>query len=323
MAINRKSTEMKLRNYQVRGLHYMRAHNACALFWEMRLGKTLTTIRHVQQLPYINYVLVVAPYSALIGWKQELKNSNISYTEFVGTKKQRLSLLTNNNAKYILMNKEGFLVVPEIAKCSFNVIILDESTFIKNPKAKVTKFFIKNFTNVKYKIILSGTPAPESPLDYFCQLQFLNPNILGYRNYWEFRHEQCYQAGFEWRLKRKGLNWLTQRLSRTCSFLKRQDVGFTEKKIYEQRNIALPGLIKKAYDKLEKEFWVDIQGVEIRTAFAGAKFCYLRELTGGFAHDTLVSDYKIQEIINLLQGELKKESVVIWLHSPHRWGLKA
>ena len=67
------------------------------------------------------------------------------------------------------------------------MMIVDESTTIKTPTAKRTKNLLKISKDVGYKRILTGTPVTKSPLDIFSQFAFLNPKILGQKNYYAFR----------------------------------------------------------------------------------------------------------------------------------------
>ena len=295
----------RLRPYQVQGVNYLIEHPKGALFWEMRLGKSLTCIRFVKVKRAIQRVLVVAPYSAFDGWRSDLTDEKQVFTELT---------IHNNSidtkAKWFLTNKENHLSM-EIPKF-FDLIILDESTFIKNPKSEVSKFYTKNFQNVKYKIILSGTPAPEDEMDYFQQLYFLNPDILGYKDYWHFRHEACSQSGYDYVLKPETKILLTKKLAENCSYLKRKEVSLGGEKIYEKIICVMDKETQVAYNTLEKDFMVETPTINIKTMFAGAKFSYLRQLCGGFANGNLVSGHKTKTLFKLLDNELKGQSVVIW-----------
>jgi hypothetical protein len=311
----------KLRLYQIKALHYLRQHIHAALFVEMRMGKTICIIRHIKQLSGINRVLIVAPYSALAGWREELISENYQEKEIVyltGTKAKRLKLFNISfgrcldvSVKWFLINKEGFLVLPEITKISWDVLILDES-FIRNPQSKVTKFFCNNFRNVKHRYLLSGTPAPEGELDYFTQLYFLDPTILGFKNYWEYRLRWFAQFGYDWQIKPASRQILSQRLAKSCFFLQRNEVNLGGKQIIENRIIDLPSKFRNVYDKLEEDFILEYQSIHKQTLYAGVKFGMLHQLCGGFAEKTMVSNHKIEVLKELLGGELKGQQIVIW-----------
>ena len=60
-----------------------------------------------------------------------------------------------------------------------SMMIIDESTTIKNPKAKRTKAILDLRKETKYRRILTGSPVTQSPMDLWAQMDFLDPEILG------------------------------------------------------------------------------------------------------------------------------------------------
>ena len=69
-------------------------------------------------------------------------------------------------------------------QCMF---IIDESTTIKNYKAKRTVNAVRLGKYAFYKRILTGSPVTKSPLDLFSQCYFLDPSLLGFSSYFSFR----------------------------------------------------------------------------------------------------------------------------------------
>ena len=71
------------------------------------------------------------------------------------------------------------------------MVAVDESTSIRNPKAKRTKYVVNKIgVPAAYRRTLTGLPNPKSPLDIYSQFEFLDPNILGFKTYAAF--EQRY-----------------------------------------------------------------------------------------------------------------------------------
>ena len=61
---------------------------------------------------------------------------------------------------------------------------IDESTTIKNPKAKRTKSIIHLSNMASYRRILTGSPVTKNPLDLFTQCYFLDPYHLNHESYY-------------------------------------------------------------------------------------------------------------------------------------------
>ena len=291
-----------------------------ALFVQMRLGKTIVAIRSIK-IRGSRKVLVVAPYSALYGWSLELEaegETSKGIVELYGTRDERLKMLETeySRSKWFLLNKEGHRVIPEIADYSFDVLVIDESTFIKAPYSKnkgstVTRFYCENFRDVNNRYILTGTPAPEGEMDYFCQLRFLNWGIWKEKSYWEFRQKHFGIINYTEYIKPNSSKYLEWILAKNCYFLTRADVNLGGKKVYERRKVQLTKKVRKIYEKIEKEFVLEYMGQAQDTIYATTKYVWLRRLCGGFVDQEFVSYVKIKEVEHLLSGELKNEQVVI------------
>ncbi len=68
-----------------------------------------------------------------------------------------------------------------------SMMIVDESTTIKNPQAKRTKNILSLSKEAKYRRILTGSPVTQSPMDLWSQMDFLDPEILGQQSFYAFR----------------------------------------------------------------------------------------------------------------------------------------
>jgi SNF2 family DNA or RNA helicase len=297
-----------------------------ALFVEMRLGKCLVTIRRVKLYKPLSAelglkVLVVAPNAAIGSWEQELTLEGESFTVVTGTKQQRIGAFVKP-VRWYLCNKEMFLHLPEFAKVwNWDAVIVDESTFIKNPKAKVTQFFLRNFRDCPHRWVLAGIPNPETDLELWPQLAFLDGRAFGSRNFWDFRARNFKPdiSGYEW-LPRPGVaSTIRRTLGSRAYILRRRDAGVESEKNHIIRELELPPELRKNYDHLEKYFELPTGET---TIWSMVKYNWLRRMCGGFLGNVsepdtkaeLVWDGKIQELRRLLVEDLRDEQVVVWFH---------
>jgi non-specific serine/threonine protein kinase len=63
----------------------------------------------------------------------------------------------------------------------FDYAVLDESQAIKNPQSQVAKASL--LLNAKHRLALSGTPVQNNTFDLYAQMNFLNPGLLGSREF--------------------------------------------------------------------------------------------------------------------------------------------
>ena len=108
------------------------------------------------------------------------------------TEKLRESVTDRQRLRIILVNVEAFATkkvlqyLEKVTHRSNVFLAIDESTTIKNHKAKRTKALIKFGEVAKYKRILTGAPITKSPLDLYSQFLFLDED-LGFDSYWSFQ----------------------------------------------------------------------------------------------------------------------------------------
>ena len=179
-----------------------------AYFMEMGTGKTKVLIDNVAMLydkGKIDGLLVIAPKGVIGTWhKQELPLHLPQHIENVSilwqaniTKSQSRKLgnlfKTGEDLHILIMNVEAFSTHKglEFAKKFLlshkTLIAVDESTTIKNPKAKRTKNILDLATMARYRRILTGAPVTKNPLDLFTQCYFLDPYHLDHQSYYSFR----------------------------------------------------------------------------------------------------------------------------------------
>lgn len=65
----------------------------------------------------------------------------------------------------------------------FDVALLDESQFIKNPTSKLAKKV--NEINAKVRLTLTGTPVENTVVDLWSQMNFVNPGLLGNHRFFQ------------------------------------------------------------------------------------------------------------------------------------------
>lgn len=72
----------------------------------------------------------------------------------------------------------------------------DESSTISNHKASQTRGVLKLRRQFIRRAILNGTPIGQSILGLWSQFEFLDPIILGFKNFYAFRNHHCKLGGY-------------------------------------------------------------------------------------------------------------------------------
>jgi SNF2 family DNA or RNA helicase len=266
-------------------------------------------------------VLIVAPSSALGSWDDELRLENQRLVHLGGkdtiTRKQELftsiTRARGNKPLWVLINKEAFLWLPEIAKMDWDVVILDESTFIKSVKAKVTKFFLENFRDVPHRWILTGMPNPESEMEFWPQMAFLHGSFMkcGAFHNFKFRYfDPPDETNDDYHPKPGALDDILAAVSDRASILRWQDIGVQVPRTEETRHVEFDDETQEIYEQIEKEWAFG----DDETDFAVTQYTWLRQLCGGCHDGKMLWRGKLDALIELLTGELAKEPVVVWFN---------
>jgi SNF2 family DNA or RNA helicase len=292
-----------------------------ALFMEMRLGKTLVTIRrcllYKPLTPSIGLrILIIAPNSALPSWEIELKRErerDIVYLQ--GTRAKRLELLGSGH-RWNLLNKEGWMVIPEIEDELWDAVVVDESTTIKNIRAGITRFFVYRFGNVPHRWALSGLPNPENDMEFWSQIAWVNGgHAFGSDNFYEWRQRWFAQPdyGYGWRPLPGVLDEIHEEVGERAFVMTREQAGMEVPKVYERRWLELPKKLRRTYDVAEKEFILQYGGkLHKRTFHRLVTSTWRRQICDGFVDGKMVWDGKIKETVSLLREQLARQSVVVW-----------
>jgi SNF2 family DNA or RNA helicase len=193
-----------LRDYQRRMIEHMMQNERCAVWADMGLGKTVTTLTAIQQLLYAfetKGVLVVAPLRvARKTWTDEITEwahlRGLTVSKIIGDDRQRraavrkkadIHTINRENLEWLVMNhfKQHVLEtnadgVPTrlryeyVVPWRWKMVVLDESSSFKNPEAKRTVAMKLVNRYVDRMVQLTGTPSPNGLPDLWSQLYLLD-----------------------------------------------------------------------------------------------------------------------------------------------------
>jgi SWI/SNF-related matrix-associated actin-dependent regulator 1 of chromatin subfamily A len=189
-------------------------------------------------------------------------------------------------------------------------LVLDESIFIKNPKAVQTKAVMKLAASADRRTVLNGTPQAQGQWDLYQQMEFLNPNILGFKNYYHFRARHCRLGGFQNRQIVEFLHEAEFQKKIQPYILRRtkDDVLDLDPKLYTHRTIPLTERTWALYKQMRDEMILWLQDNTSVAAHGAIKNMRLSQLTSGLVGG-LVDPFG--EILTAEQVGLEKIECVV------------
>jgi SNF2 family DNA or RNA helicase len=310
-----------------------------AYFMEMGTGKTKVAIdnaAYLYTINEVNTVIVIAPNSVYRNWEKEITtHCSVEHTISIHKEHNKFDY-QHEKLNFFLINVEalshpsGVKTLEKIIKPTKDklMMIIDESTTIKNKGAKRTKNLIKLGLEAKYKRILTGSPVTKSPLDLYSQCAFLNKSLLGFDSFLAFRNRYAVMRlidmggrAIEIPQYYTNLDELESKL-KTFSFrVKKEDCLDLPEKIYQRRNIQLGKQQQEVYNRLKKAAFVILQDSEVSFTNKLTEILRLHQVCNGFVkmdnQEITVFENcpKLKELLDIIEEADGK--FIIWANYVH------
>lgn len=289
--------------HQLEALRLAEDKRDFALFFEPGCGKSYTAIliarRKMFHVERAMKTLVLCPPVVIDNWLNEwLTHSKIPKEKILrlkGTGKQRAeALMANPTATVVITNYESLLMGPVFGGLKSwgpEIFIADESHRVKNPSAKRTKKAAELAGVAKHRLLLSGTPIIQSPMDLFGQYLVLDQGDTFGKNFFEFRARYFYDrnAGMPparhfplWMIKPKAEEEISSTIKRTSISMKKSDCLDLPPLVKQSIGFELEGKQKRIYDEMAKDFITYVGSKACVAKMALTKALRLMQITSGF-----------------------------------------
>jgi len=316
-----------------------------AYFMEMGTGKTKVLIDNMAMLydkGKIDGALIIAPKGVVGTWSNQeipahlpthINNVSVLWQALINQKQQdKLNTLfkTGHDLHILIMNVEAFSTpkgttfAKKFLSCHKTLMAIDESTTIKNPKAKRTKNILDLSRFAKYRRILTGSPVTKNPLDLYSQCEFLNPELLDFTSYYAFRNRYAemktlhmYGRQIQVVSHFKNLEELSEQLKTFSYRVLKEECLDLPPKIYMKREIELSPEQKKVYKQMKEEALAHLNGKAQTTMTVLTQLMRMQQITCGHfvADDGTTQEIKhnrLNELLDILEEVEGK--VIIWAH---------
>lgn len=193
------------------------------------------------------------------------------------------------NAEAVL--KGGGDVLDDLYRAHRRVmIIVDESTLIKNWESKRSQKIYTYCHRSVYRRIMTGTLITRSPpQDVYGQYLAFGKNVFGFTSYYAFRNYYCEmellylgQRAVKVVGGYRNLEELSSNIMRTASQVLKEDCLDLPPKVYTQRVVPLSPELRKKYETLKQQALLQLEGREdIEVVSVLAQITKLHQLVCG------------------------------------------
>lgn len=319
--------------YQKYAQDFIINNSACALLLDMGLGKTVITLTSLWILLFdyfeISKVLVIAPLRvAQDTWSKECEKwdhlKGLKISRVLGSEKERRMALFDKADIYII-NRENVEWLCNNYDFDFDMIVIDELSSFKSSSSKRFKALRKIRPKVKRIVGLTGTPAPNTLMDLWSQINLIDMGqrlgrfISNYRNDFFIPDKRNAQVIFSYKPREGAEDEIYKRISDICVSMKACDYLDMPERIDNIVHVKMSEDEKKLYKKLEKDMLLPLADGEIDAVNAAALSNKLLQMANGAVYDELketkiIHDRKLEALEDLIEAANGKPILIFYAY---------
>lgn len=297
-----------------------------AWFAEMGTGKTAAAVAVAGERfrrGEITACLVVAPKSVLPVWEREFGvfaafpyHVKVLEGSIAERERQLTGQWPDGALRVAVVNYEATWRM-EQALARFvqgGMIIADESHRIKTPGAQQSKAMGRLGQVASYRLLLTGTPVTQNPLDIWSQYRFLDPSIFG-RSFYAFRNRYAIMGGYNHYqvVGYRNLDELVEKAHRIAFRITRAECLDLPPEVYTDIPVQLGPRARSIYRELEEQAVARLSAeAAVSAPNVLTELLRLQQVTGGWVNTddgqtVQVGTEKLDALMDLLEDLLSNE----------------
>lgn len=278
-----------------------------ALFPEQGTGKTWIALGVVEKLLRYSFVgLAVVPLTNKVSTWHKLLTQNLPQVNVCYSIEE---LKESEGPRLLLLHYEELRpIIKKLLRIKFTVIIFDESQRLKQRTSLQSRHASRLRNSAPYKLILSGTPMDERPIDLWAQFRFLRSEIFGTR--WadfeegylepiEGMPEGVKPGSFKWvklmrslNIRRRKRKFDYTKLPEFLKLIKPYCLRITQDEVldlipikYLTVKVNMIGSQRLSYDEFERDLVLRIKNKTITAPMKAVLIGRLHQICGGYIKD--------------------------------------
>mgnify|MGYP003125190475 FL=1 len=312
-------------DHQVSTASFLTLHQKGFCFNEQGTGKTASAIWASDFLikqGVINRVLVVCPLSIMdSAWRDDLFTFATHRTVSVahGSADKRKKII-QEGSDYVVINYDGVgIVLDELKKGGFDLIIVDEATHYKNAQTRRWKLLRQLVHDDTWLWMMTGTPAAQNPTDAYGLAKLVNPYKVP-RFFGAFKDMVMFKVSqFTWKIRADATDIVYRVLQPAIRFTKEECLDLPPM-IYTKRQVELTAQQKKYYKELKTKLVLDITGEQITAVNAAVTLNKLLQISAGaiYTDEGDVLEFDINNRYKVLREVIDESSQKVLVFVPFK-----
>jgi len=322
--------------YQMNAIKLVCQQPGSALLLHPGMGKTSIALAAFTALQFhgaVQAMLVIAPIRPMhLTWPNEAKKwsqfKHLRISIIHGSPKQRLAAIGKPADVYIInpenvqwledvLCADGDRSIQALFGTQPTMLVVDESTRFKNGRGQRFKALKALLPMFDRRVILTGTPMPQSIEDLFAQFQIVDLGERLGRFITHFRRAYMTSESIrigggrtveKWHARKDALPALTTKIADVSLRLQAEDYLRMPKLTHNKIRVELPAAVRKVYNALADDLVAKTSaGATLTAASAAAVVMKLRQITNGWAYGEEVSvhlhDAKLDALADLVEEQ--------------------
>lgn len=299
------------------------SNHRCFVFNEQGVGKTASAawaMDYLMRIGKVKRVLVVCPLSIMrAAWQRDLfqvlphRSVGIAH----GAPKTRREII-QGTYEFVVINFDGVeIVLDEIKAANFDCIIVDEANGLKNTQTRRWKTFRKLVGEDTRLVLMTGTPASQSPEDAYGLAKLVCPNnVPAFYSGWKDLVMQKINQ-FKWIPRPRANDIVFKALQPAIRYTKEECLDLPDI-MYQTREIPLTAQQEKYYNLLKKQFLFEASGEEISAVNAAAKLNKLLQISSGavYADDGTPLFFDVSNRLSELEAVIDESLQKVIIFAP-------
>lgn len=269
---------------------FLTMHNRAYVFNEAGTGKSASCLwaaDYLMNLGHVRRVLIICPLSIMeAAWMRDIMNVVIHRTAAIAhaSSMERRREIVREGTDFVIVNYDGVIgIANEVRAGYFDLLIVDECNFIKNSGTNRWKA-IAAIVSPDTKIwALTGTPAPQSPMDAYGIAKLVTPGTVP-RFVTAWRDKTMMKVSqFKWRAKGEAPNIVHRALQPAIRYTKEMCLDLPPI-LTTSRIVPLTPMQEKYYKLIKIRAITEVAGETITAINAATVLNKLLQISAGAAY---------------------------------------
>ena len=323
--------------HQIETFKFMLKERQAAVFNTMGTGKTITSLMAIDYLfqnSLIKKALIITPLLVINdAWISDCgayfphmtiqklnKNQNSAEDGIWIINWDMLKIFFDYVATEDETTHKKIKRITKAFNFDFGCVVLDESAKVRNVRTKRFEI-LRRYLPAPYTYILSGLPAPNTPLEYWSQFFLMDGGKTLGVNYWQFLNRYAYKTKFDWFITKDGAKAVKEKVVAKSIRFELEDCVDLPENIVLWREVELDGEHLNNYDRIENETSAEINNGIINASNAAVKVSKLWQAASGYVYGGLgqtlpltQNNKKIEALKEIIEEEFGSDQVIVFAY---------